>query len=93
MKWYVVAASCLLAWSPHIACMQCNGAGVCAGIDLCRGVVCSALSQCHSVGICDKFTGNCSQPLKPVDTACDDANNATISDACQGSGVCVGIDL
>jgi MYXO-CTERM domain-containing protein len=64
-------------------------AGVCMGGD---PVVCSALDQCHLVGICDSQTGLCSNPEKADDTACDDGDLCSQSDSCQ-AGVCTGSNL
>jgi hypothetical protein len=62
--------------------------GVCTGAD---PVVCTALDQCHDVGVCNTFTGVCSNPTKPDDTPCDDGNACTQTDTCQG-GSCQGTD-
>ena len=45
--------------------------GVCVGTARCAGVVCAALSSCHSVGTCNAATGVCTQPRKPAGVACD----------------------
>ncbi|EDQ88422.1 uncharacterized protein MONBRDRAFT_37386 [Monosiga brevicollis MX1] len=68
----------------------CDGAGTCAGIDLCDGVVCTALDQCHVPGEC--FQGVCSNPPAPVGTVCDDGLVYT-NDTCNGFGQCIGVDL
>lgn len=57
--------------------------------DLCAGVVCMALDQCHAAGECDSKTGVCSDPPLPDGSACDDANSCT-ADSCQ-AGVCSGV--
>ena len=70
----------------------CNGAEGCDGAGHCQAgtpVVCTALDQCHTVGVCDTTTGLCSNPAKPNGTACDDANRCTKTDACT-AGVCGG---
>ncbi len=65
--------------------------GVCTGtVDLCFGVACPSLDDCHDVGTCDPPTGLCSTPLKPEGTPCNDSNTATENDVCVG-GVCVGV--
>jgi hypothetical protein len=61
-------------------------AGACVGAD---AVVCTALSQCHVPGVCDKITGACSNPEKPKDSSCNDGNACTVTDTCQ-AGACVG---
>jgi len=65
--------------------------GVCAGVDHCIGVTCTASDQCHTVGTCDHATGTCSNPAKTNGTPCDDNNANTVSDVCTG-GVCAGVD-
>ncbi|MFP6625055.1 MAG: hypothetical protein VCC20_16360 [Myxococcota bacterium] len=70
---------------------QCS-AGVCAGIDLCEGVICSEMDQCHVAGTCDPITGLCSTPMQPNGTTCDDGRLETLDDQCT-VGVCAGIDL
>jgi hypothetical protein len=75
----------------------CNDASACTGTDTCQDglcvgsdpVVCTALSQCHLAGTCDKITGACSNPEKPASSSCDDGNACTPNDNCQ-SGACVG---
>lgn len=73
----------------------CDDGDLCTTSDTCQGgtcsganpVVCSALDQCHVAGICDPDTGDCSDPAKPNDTACDDASQCTSGETCQ-AGVC-----
>jgi len=69
----------------------CNGDEVCvAGV--CKAgvaVVCSALDQCHDVGVCDKATGKCSNPAKGDGVGCSDGDACTVGDAC-GGGLCKG---
>ncbi|MBZ5640114.1 MAG: hypothetical protein LAO51_15315 [Acidobacteriia bacterium] len=60
------------------------------GIDLCAGVVCTALDQCHDTGVCDPATGICSDPLKPSGAACDDGDACTAGETCDSGGVCRG---
>lgn len=59
----------------------------CDFLDRCPGVVCTVLDQCHVVGVCDPFTGFCSNPGKPDNSPCDDGNACTIGDECL-SGQC-----
>jgi hypothetical protein len=70
------------------ACTQSDScqAGVCAGAS---PVVCAAFDQCHLAGTCDPGSGNCSNPIQPNGTPCDDQVACTLSDACQ-AGVCRG---
>ena len=49
---------------------KCNDDGVCAGVDRCANVQCTASSQCHFAGVCDVFTGICTEVAKPDGTAC-----------------------
>ena len=70
----------------------CNGDELCDGSGYCQSgtaVVCSASDQCHEVGTCDPATGTCSDPMKPIGTACSDGNACTQTDSCKG-GACVG---
>jgi len=57
-------------------------------VDLCAGVVCAALDQCHDVGKCQPATGKCSNPNKADDSACSIDSNACTPDKCK-SGVCI----
>eukprot|EP00755_Sulcionema_specki_P018497 Sspe_Gene.67030::Locus_39573_Transcript_1_1_Confidence_1.000_Length_998::g.67030::m.67030 len=66
--------------------------GVCKGSDLCAGKVCTAINDCHTVGVCDPQTGWCSNPVKPDNTTCDDGDAQTAQDKCT-AGVCKGVDL
>lgn len=61
----------------------CQTDGSCSGVDLCvvKNVTCQALSQCHQAGDC--FRGNCTNPLLPEGTACDDGDPTTDNDACR----------
>ncbi|MFN8590232.1 MAG: pentapeptide repeat-containing protein [Thermomicrobiales bacterium] len=73
----------------------CSDGNQCTRTDTCQNgtcvggnpVICTALDQCHAVGICNPATGVCSNPLKPNDTPCDDGNKCTVGDTCQ-AGVC-----
>lgn len=66
--------------------------GVCAGVDLCANVTCTASDQCHVAGTCDHSTGRCSNSTAPDGITCNDGNANTVSDHCTG-GVCAGVDL
>jgi hypothetical protein len=68
----------------------CSVAGLCAGVNLCENVACSALDQCHIAGSCDPQTGLCSNPNAPNGTDCDDADPYTEYDQCN-DGSCAGI--
>lgn len=59
--------------------------GNCTG----KPVICKASDQCHEVGICNKATGDCTNPRKSDGTSCSDGNACTRSDTCQG-GLCTG---
>ncbi len=75
----------------------CNDGNACTHTDTCQTgvctggnpVVCSALDQCHDVGVCNTTTGACSNPAKSDGTACSDSNDCTQTDTCQ-SGACTG---
>jgi hypothetical protein len=57
----------------------CEDGDACTRTDTCRGgscdggdpVVCSASDQCHEAGVCDPYTGQCSDPAKPDGSTCD----------------------
>ena len=64
--------------NPNTAGDVCTG-GICAGVDHCIGVTCSASDQCHVAGTCvDHATGACSNPPKPEGTACVGAGGAAL---------------
>jgi N-acetylneuraminic acid mutarotase len=68
----------------------CNGVETCDGVGACVGsspVVCGALDQCHTPGICNPATGSCSNPIAPNGTACNDSSLCTSGETCQ-SGTC-----
>jgi N-acetylneuraminic acid mutarotase len=58
--------------------------------DRCASVTCTPLSQCHDVGVCDPYTGTCSNPPRSAGAACNDSNACTQTDQCDGNGTCVG---
>ena len=76
------------ACSDGNACTQSDAcrAGTCTGAN---PVVCGGADQCHDAGVCDPATGQCSQPVKPDGTSCNDGNPCTQSDACR-AGSCTG---
>src|SRR5205085_3575328 len=51
--------------------------------------VCEAQDTCHSAGTCDPQSGQCSNPVLPDGTTCDDDNMCTQTDSC-AAGTCVG---
>lgn len=59
--------------------------GVCVGTN---PVVCTALNECHDVGTCDPSAGACSNPIKPIGTACSSDGNVCTTDACDAAGAC-----
>jgi hypothetical protein len=75
----------------------CDDASACTGLDLCQAgicvgtdaVSCTALDQCHDVGVCDPATGVCSDPQAAEGTPCDDGALCTDGDACAAGG-CTG---
>jgi hypothetical protein len=79
------------------AAARCSDGNACTTGDACAGtvcvgapVVCTALSQCHEAGVCDKDTGKCGLAFKPSGAVCDDANRCSTGDRCNGTGACVG---
>lgn len=77
----------------------CDDSDLCTGADTCQAgnctgsdpVVCSALNQCHEVGVCDPSTGTCTDPHKADGSACDDEDTCTRTDTCR-DGTCRGSD-
>jgi hypothetical protein len=75
----------------------CNDGNGCTQTDSCQAgrcvgaspVTCTASDQCHTAGTCNPSTGQCSNPLAPAGTACNDGNACTQTDSCQ-NGACVG---
>jgi MYXO-CTERM domain-containing protein len=73
----------------------CTDQNACTSGDKCQAGVCTptatttctALDGCHDVGVCNVFTGVCSNPAKANGTACSDGNACTTGDACQ-AGIC-----
>ena len=77
--------------NPNTVGDQCSG-GLCAGVDHCIGVTCTASDQCHLAGTCvNHATGTCSNPNAPDGTTCNDGNPDTVGDQCSG-GLCAGVD-
>lgn len=76
---------------------SCNDNNACTQTDTCQAgtctgantVMCTALSQCHDVGICNTATGVCSNPIKTNGAMCNDNNGCTQMDTCQ-AGTCTG---
>jgi hypothetical protein len=62
-----------------------------AKVDLCQGVVCTALDQCHTAGICDPATGACSNPPVTDGAACTGDNLCFQTHTCQ-NGMCTPSD-
>ena len=64
--------------------------GICSGTKRCNALTpCVASAPCHDTGVCDEWTGLCTEPLLPDGTACNDFNTLTQNDVCK-NGVCVG---
>jgi hypothetical protein len=87
--------------NPAIGCIHsnntaaCNDGNACTRTDVCSNgactgsnpVVCGALDQCHTIGVCDPASGACSNPIQPNGTVCNDGNLCTTGETCQ-SGTC-----
>jgi len=72
---------------------KCTAGGLCEGENLCADVTCEASGEpCRVAGVCDFQTGECSDPVAPEGTACDDGDDATDDDICDASGQCAGTD-
>lgn len=72
-----------------LGCLAALMGGCEPSVDKCAYVTCTALGQCHAVGVCDPDTGTCSHPVNAEGTVCDDGNVCTQTDTCQ-SGICTG---
>ena len=69
----------------------CSGSGACVpGPRLCENVTCTPISQCYSAGVCDYLTGECSTPFRVAGARCDDGDERTTGETCDGSGQCTG---
>jgi hypothetical protein len=87
--------------SPAAGCIHanntnpCNDGNACTRTDVCVNgactgsspVVCGALDQCHSIGVCDPASGACSNPIAANGTVCNDGSLCTTGETCQ-SGTC-----
>ncbi|TAK18705.1 MAG: hypothetical protein EPO40_36510 [Myxococcaceae bacterium] len=84
--------ACLPAGAPHDATLRCCDGLVVRDercVDLCAGVACGAVDQCHVAGTCDPSTGACSNPPIADGTVCADGNACTQTDVCT-AGLCTG---
>ena len=76
----------------------CNDTSLCTSQDactngICKGtttVTCTASDQCHDPGVCNDNTGQCSNPVKPTGSTCNDSMPCTYGDACNAAGACAG---
>jgi hypothetical protein len=53
---------------------------------------CAASDSCHLAGVCSPATGECTNPIAPSTTLCDDGDGCTFSDRCV-DGRCSGTRL
>src|SRR5206468_2549636 len=68
----------------------CNDGDACTRTDTCQAgvctggnpVVCTALDQCHVLGVCMPSSGTCTNPNAVNGTVCSDGNVCTVGDAC-----------
>jgi hypothetical protein len=75
----------------------CSDGDACSQGDACSNgtcipgasVTCLAIDACHSPGLCQSATGQCTSPAKADGTACNDGNACTQSDTCE-AGACTG---
>ncbi|MFT7579118.1 MAG: putative repeat protein (TIGR01451 family), partial [Myxococcota bacterium] len=74
--------------SDNDLCTQADScmAGACVGTD---PVACTQLDLCHTIGECSPETGECSDPIAPEGSLCDDGSICTNGDVCS-EGVCGG---
>ncbi len=89
---------CTYPVTPNVACSDgngctlndkcdANGACVAGPAKTCN----SAPGQCYgSAGTCKPLTGACEYPPLPSTQSCNDNNNCTTTDRCNGSGTCAG---
>ncbi len=71
---------------------KCTQTDTCSTLGVCVGsnpVVCSTSDQCHSQGVCDTTSGNCSNPAKVDGTKCNDTDACTANEVCT-NGTCGG---
>ena len=54
---------------------------------------CDGPGQCESSVTCKSATGDCTPDFKSAGTSCNDANDCTADDKCNGSGGCVGSSI
>lgn len=66
---------------------RCDGTGGCAGTT----IVCPEPTQCQTAGVPNGTT--CVPGNKPNTATCDDDNDATNNDLCNGSGACLGTTI
>ncbi len=86
------------ACTPVADTTPCNDGSACTQTDTCQSgvctgadpVTCSALDQCHDVGVCNPGNGVCSNPAKAEGASCDDGESCTGPDTCS-AGVCSGL--
>jgi len=64
----------------------CNANGTCSNPP---NVTCTASDPCHVAGTCDPASGQCSNPVAPAGTSCNDGNRCTTNDTCT-EGTCAG---
>ena len=89
-------ASCVCTHIAAIDGSTCSDGNACTQVDTCQAGVCvgsspktcTAIDQCHIVGVCDTTTGACSNPTAPDGRTCNADNDAcTVTDICV-SGIC-----
>jgi MYXO-CTERM domain-containing protein len=74
----------------------CDDGNACTRADACKSgkciganpVTCTALDQCHVVGVCNTGSGVCSNPAAGNGATCSDGSACTVGDKCMG-GTCV----
>ena len=68
---------------------QCDGTGTCTGTPKCAGVTCVRATDCLGASTCIPTTGTCStRAPRSAATPCEDGDNATTGETCDGTGVC-----
>lgn len=78
---------------------MCNDGNACTRTDTCVSGSCvggnpvscpGPTDQCHDQGVCSPSTGLCSNPLKPLMTACTPPDACFTAGQCQADGSCMG---
>jgi len=86
------------AWTDASDGASCDDGNACTATDTCQAgtcmgaepVTCDPVGICYDAGVCDPATGQCTTPLKPEGSLCDDGDLCTTGDTC-ALGECIGV--